>query len=122
MPSSCPQSIIRIHATVPGILRETIERRWSEFGYPGFSPFALELICFDMRKRRDHLITRAFAVETASVQDALDRELVRQYVPGKKKRGLLMQALFCEIRDTGHAPIRGTYAAYRAHVHYSEVL
>ena len=107
---------------MPGILRETLQKRWAEFRYPSFPPFALELICFDLRKRRDHLITRYFADDTPAAQDALDRELVRQYVPGHEERGPLIQALFCDVAETGRAIPRGNYAVYRNRVQYSDIL
>ena len=119
--SPSPKSY-RSHVALPGILRQTIERRWEEFGYPSFPPFALELICFDMRKRREHLITRVFADDTPAAQDALDRELVRQYQPGQKARGPLIQAIFCEVGETERSLPRGDFAVFRSFVRYSEIL
>ena len=73
MSPNSPRVPLRRQVTVPGILRETIQRRMAEFSYKSFSPFAVELVCFDLRKRREHLVTRPFADEPSAVQDALDR-------------------------------------------------
>ena len=89
---------IRRHVGYPGILAETLQLRWSEFRYPSFPPYALELICFDLRRRRTHWITRHFSRETRRVQDALDRQLVAHYAPGAEARGPLVCAAMCENR------------------------
>jgi hypothetical protein len=99
VPSTCSRKFRR-NASLPGILEETVELRLAEFSYEAFSPYALELICFDLRKRREHVITRAFADDTEAVQDALDRELVSQYRPGKDGHGLLLQALSRDVAET----------------------
>ena len=122
MPSTSSHAFVRRNVALPGMLQETIESRMAEFGYDAFSPFAIELICFDLRKRRYHLITQPFSEDNPSVQEALDRELVRQYSPGRERRGLLMQALFCDTAETGRAQIRGSFSLFRRRIQCPEVL
>lgn len=122
MPSTRPPVPRRRHVTIPGILRETIQRRMAEFRYTSFSPFALELICFDLRKRREHLITRPFADDTPAVQEALDRELVHHYQPGYERRGLLLRAVFNDTAEIHREPLRGTYSAFRGNITAPEAL
>ena len=122
MSTVAPTSSVLRNVSLPGLLRETIRQRREEFGYSTFSPFGLELICFDLRKRRPHLITRPFADDSASARDALDRELARQYTPGNERRGLLMQALFGNIPETDRKLPQGSFANSRQHLEYSEIL
>jgi hypothetical protein len=120
-PAPAPKTLRR-HVTIPGILADIVRRRREEFGYDAFSPYALELICFDLRLRHPHVITLTFARDSLEVQEALDRELVRQYVPGHEKRGPLMQALFCDIAETQRSLPAGTYGTHADHVIYPAVL
>ena len=122
-PSSYAQhTLVRRHVTLPGVLAEVVRLRWQEFRYPGFSPFALEMICFDLRKRREHLITATFASDTAEVQDALDCGLAGTYCGGPDARGPLVQAVMCEQANAQREVPRGKFAKWREHVCYSKVL
>ena len=68
--------------------------RWAEFHYTAFSPYAVELVCFDLRKRRDHEVTRPFADLAPRVQDAIDRLIVEHYEPGRdREEGLIAQII-----------------------------
>src|SRR5688500_13628976 len=82
-----------------GILQQTVRLRFAEFRYPSFPPYALELICFDLRRRRPHWVTLPFSRDTRRVQDGLDGELVRHYVEGEEARGLLVCAAMCETAN-----------------------
>src|SRR6476469_2715531 len=119
-PSSYSQRpLIRHRVTLPGVLREVLRLRWQEFRYPSFAPFALEMICFDLRKRREHLVTGTFACDRREVQDALDRNLVASYCPGAEARGPMVQAIFCEEANALRDVPRAKLAKYRDDVYYS---
>jgi hypothetical protein len=99
-----------------------VRLRWQEFRYPSFAPFALEMICFDLRRRREHLITATLASDTMEVQDALDAALAGSYCPGADARGPLVQAVMCEQANGQRDVPRGPFAKWRSHVFYSDVL
>ena len=120
-PVPAPKTLRR-RVTIPGLLANTTQRRWEEFLYPGFSPFALELICFDLRLRVAHEITRRFAAQRAPVQAAIDRLLVRHYRPGPEREGLLIQAAHGRWREPDAAAPPGTFARFQSHVRYSATL
>ena len=40
---------VRKNITVPGLLETTIKQRCAEFGDGGFAPYAVELVCYDLR-------------------------------------------------------------------------
>jgi len=82
---------IRKHITVPGILHEALLSRTREFGHRTFSPFAIDLVCYDLRSNAPHRITLAICNETQSAQDAVDAELVARYRPSQVRNGLLVQ-------------------------------
>ena len=84
---------IRKTVTLPGILAPTVRIRSAEFGYKSFSPYGLELICYDLRTCAKHSVTLQIALDTQSAQDAVDRELVERYRPGRDRDGLLVQLL-----------------------------
>ena len=77
-----PSKSWRVHVAVPGILATAIKTRREEFSYKTFSPFAVELVCFDLRVRRDHVVTLPFFREPIEVQNAIDRQIVHHYRPG----------------------------------------
>src|SRR5688572_9617693 len=81
----------RCHVNYPGILTNAVRTRWEEFDYQAFSPYAIELVCFDLRIRRDHDVTQPFSMDTLAAQDAIDRELIRHYQPDSPRNGLLVQ-------------------------------
>lgn len=84
---------IRKAISLPGILASAIRDRAAEFGYKSFSPYGLELICYDLRTCAKHTVTLEIALDTQSAQDAVDRELVERYRPGRERDGLLVQLL-----------------------------
>src|SRR5436190_1622453 len=112
----------RRHVVYPGVLAETARLRWTEFRYPSFPPYALELVCFDLRRRSRHWITQPFSLDNREVQDALDRLLVRHYAPGAEVSGLLVCAAMCEEANAARSTPTGDFAAARNHVHYSDAL
>ncbi len=66
-----------------------------------FTPYAVELVCYDLRIASKHEVTLALARDTHSAQDAVDRELVKRYRPGQKREGLLVQ-LATGMQDTAN--------------------
>ncbi len=84
---------IRKSLTIPGLLAPTVKRRCRELGYAIFPPYAIELVCYDLRSDAKHTITLELAGETQPAQDAVDREIVSRYRSGKAREGLLMQLL-----------------------------
>ena len=107
---------------LPGVLADVTRQRWEEFRYPGFSPFALELVCFDLRLRVPHDITLHFAQQPARIQAAIDRALARYYHPGAERDGLLIQAAQGAWRVPNHPAPRGDFMKFRDHIRYSETL
>jgi hypothetical protein len=89
---------VRKSITLPGILAETVVKRYREFDCPSFSPYGVELICYELRKCSPHSLTVALAGDNWSAQDAVDRELVRRYRP-KSKRGGLLQELVERVAE-----------------------
>src|SRR5215204_271006 len=65
----------RRHVSLPGVLQRVLHQRYLEFRYPTFSPYGLELACFDLRLRRAHDLTLVFAQAEKRAQEALDRLL-----------------------------------------------
>ena len=81
-----------------------------------------QLICFDLRKRVPHDVTLYLAQEPLAVQEAVDRELFRQYRAGPERNGILVQAACCEIAADARPAPAGSFASMRERVRYSEVL
>ena len=84
---------VRKSITIPGLLAPTVKRRCRELGYPIFPPYAVELVCYDLRSDAKHAITLDLARDTQPAQDAVDREIASRYHPGKEREGLLVQLL-----------------------------
>ncbi len=84
---------IRKSLTIPGLLTPTVKRRCRELGYAIFPPYAVELVCYDLRSDAKHTITLELARDTQPAQDGVDREIVSRYRSGKEREGLLMQLL-----------------------------
>ena len=82
---------IRKNITIPGLLAPTVRQRCAEFGDGSFSPYAVELVCYDLRAAAQHAITLEIARDTQAAQDGVDRELVTRYRPGQPRVGLLVQ-------------------------------
>jgi hypothetical protein len=85
----------RVHVTIPGLLYPSVRQRWAEFDYPGFSPYAVELVCYDLRKRcRRHWLTQPLSRDLPHEQDAVDLQIVNHYRPGlPRDEGLLLRLL-----------------------------
>jgi hypothetical protein len=92
---------VRKSVTIPGLLAATVEGRCKEFGYGGFTPYAVDLVCFDLRMGSKHEVTLALAFDTQAAHDAVDRELVERYRPGQKREGFLVQ-LITRMQDTAN--------------------
>jgi hypothetical protein len=82
---------VRKSITLPGLLAPAVKQRCTEFGHSTLTPYAVELVCYDLRSDATHEITVAIACDTQAAQDAVDRELVSRYQPGQKREGLLVQ-------------------------------
>jgi hypothetical protein len=82
---------VRKSITIPGLLAPTVKLRCAEFGHTIFTPYAVELVCYDLRSDANHAITLEIARDTQAAQDAVDRELVAHYRPGQPRKGLLVQ-------------------------------
>lgn len=89
---------VRKSVTIPGLLTGTVARRCKELGYSNFTPYAVDLVCFDLRMASRHEVTLSLASDTQAAHDAVDRELVVRYRPGQKREGLLVQ-LASRVRD-----------------------
>ena len=82
---------VRKSITIPGLLAATVKQRCREFGHGTFPPYAVELVCYDLRSSARHTITLEIANDTQTAQDAVDRELVVRYRPGQQREGLLVK-------------------------------
>jgi hypothetical protein len=82
---------VRKSITIPGSLALTVKQRCREFGYASFTPYVVELVCYDLRSNAKHATTLAVANDTQPAQDAVDRELVARYRPGQQREGLLIK-------------------------------
>ena len=100
LPPPVRQKTRRVHLSIPGVLASILPTRWAEFHYTSFSPYAVELVCFDLRKRREHTITRPFADDPPPVQDAVDREIRAGYEPFRERDGALIQLIVDRTSDT----------------------
>src|ERR1700731_88272 len=89
---------IRKSITIPGLLAPAVKLRCAEFGHAIFTPYAVELVCYDLRSDARHTITLRIARDTQAAQDAVDRELVAHYRPGQARKGLLVQL----VERVGH--------------------
>ena len=121
-----PQQISTKHrirrASVPGILGDIVRQRWEEFRYPGFSPFALEIVCFDLRIRRAHELSLFLAQQPPHIQDAIDRELYRQYRAGAERNGILVQTINGAPLPPVRVAPRGDFAKFRRYIRFSNTL
>ena len=54
---------VRKSITVPGLLAPTVKQRCAEFGHSIFTPYAVELVCYDLRSDAKHSITLEIARE-----------------------------------------------------------
>ncbi len=82
---------VRKSITIPGLLAPAINQRCAEFGHAIFTPYVVELVCYDLRSDANHEITVEIAHDTQAAQDAVDRELVVHYRPGQPRSGLLVE-------------------------------
>lgn len=82
---------VRKSITLPGLLAPAVKQRCAEFGHSTLTPYAVELVCYDLRSDARHEITVAVSRDTQAAQDAVDRELVSRFRPGQKREGLLVQ-------------------------------
>jgi len=104
-----PQGV-RKTITIPGILVPTITKRFREFGYSCFSPFGVELACYDIRVNAKHSVTLEIALDTQAAQNAVDRVLAADFRPGAERNGLLvlmvdrMKEVATRFRDVGRMP------------------
>jgi hypothetical protein len=119
-PRKSPTEAWRVHTAVPGLLGTAIKERRGEFSYKSFSPFAVELVCFDLRVRRDHVVTLPFYQESPEVQNAIDRQIVHHYRPhSPRNKELLLRILRGEpwLPPVGDF-IEGEFQKCRDHVKF----
>jgi hypothetical protein len=81
----------RKNISIPGLLAPTLHLRMSEFGHRTVSPFAVDLVCYDLRSNAAHTITLAISRDAKAAQDAVDAELVARYRPRQPRNGLLVE-------------------------------
>ena len=84
---------VRKSITIPGLLAPAVKQRCAELDFSTFTPYAVELVCYDLRSDANHTITLQIARDTQAAQDAVDRELVAHYRPGQPRIGLLVQLI-----------------------------
>jgi hypothetical protein len=89
---------VRKSITIPGLLAPAVKQRCAEFGHTIFTPYAVELVCYDLRSDANHTITLEISRDTQAAQDAVDRELVVHCRPGQPRTGLLVQL----VERVGH--------------------
>jgi hypothetical protein len=89
--ASSPKRGIRKNISIPGLLAPALRLRTQEFGHRTLSPFAVDLVCYDLRSNGSHAITLAIARDTQAAQLAVDAEIVARYKPGQPRNGLLVQ-------------------------------
>ena len=92
-----PHRTYRVNVTITAILAALVPVRWREFFYRTFSPYVVELGCFDLRKRVFHWVTRPLADLRVEVQAAVDREIARHYQPGRERDGALIKLIFNRV-------------------------
>jgi hypothetical protein len=92
---------VRKNVSIPGLLAPALRLRMREFGHRTVSPFAVDLVCYDLRSGAPHSITLAISQDTQAAQDAVDGELVARYRPGQKRNGLLVEFVehLAQLRD-----------------------
>lgn len=83
----------RKNITIPGLLAPTVRLRSNEFAFRTLSPFAVDLVTYDLQSGAPHTITITIAEDTQAAQDAVDAELARRYRPGQPREGLLVQVV-----------------------------
>jgi hypothetical protein len=109
----------RLHVSVPGRLRAALVVRMKEVKSLSFSKFVIELIAFDLRRRKPHLITGPIALQSAAVQEAIDRLIVLHYIPGLAEIGGFLEALLKNRIDSaprGNVPAQ-VIVCLKKHVH-----
>jgi hypothetical protein len=84
---------VRKSITIPGLLAATVRKRCREFGDGAFAPYAVELVCYDLRTDAQHTVTLEIALDTQAAQDAVDREITAHYQPSKARTGLLVKVV-----------------------------
>jgi hypothetical protein len=114
----------RMRVAVPGLLGTVIKTRREEFCYKTFSPYAVELVCFDLRIRREHIVTHPFSLEPPAVQNAIDRQIIHYYKPGAPQNWELIERI---LRGEPWLPpigqfVEGEYQSFRDHVRFPSKL
>jgi hypothetical protein len=87
----------RSHVNYPGRLTTVIGERIIELERGNFSVYVIELVCFDLRKRCKHSITGPLFEKSLHVQDAVDRQIIRNYRPFVSRRGEFIQSLVDDV-------------------------
>ena len=87
------KDVYKQNIVLPGVLLLAILRRVAELGRGSLSRYIVELICYDLRRRRQHDLTAPLAHELPEHQEAVDREIDRHYVEGVKSNYARMEQL-----------------------------
>lgn len=89
----CMARGVRKSITIPGLLAATVKKPCREIGGGAFAPYAVELVCYDLRADAQHTVTLEIALDTQAAQDAVDREITAHYQPGQARTGLLVKVV-----------------------------
>lgn len=113
LPDKVKKPTRRVHVSLPGLLDWAAGLRAEEHGYDAVGKYLLELVAFDVRGHREHVVTRPYADDPQSVQDAIARAAIRHHVPGGPRRGLLVTMILGEVPNPplGLTPPRGALSA-----------
>jgi hypothetical protein len=99
----------RSNVVYPGRFATVIGERIIELERGTFSIYAIELVCSDLRKRRNHSITGPLFQKSLEVQDAIDRQVIRNYRPFlPAPGGEFIESLVNDTILNYVAPIRAT--------------
>jgi hypothetical protein len=79
-----PTTVFAYNLCLPGALTSAIARRMEELESGNLSRYVVELVAFDMRRRRAHTLTGPLARRPLNVQHAIDLTIDGHYVVGRK--------------------------------------
>lgn len=121
----CPKPLPRrVMVSLPGLLEPAIRSRLTELSYSSFNAYALELIRFDLRSRREHFVTQPFAMDSVEVQHRIDTMIVQHYTPGlPEPRGALVKLVRSRQLNGGFTEAECLpVSAFRERVNFPEAI
>jgi hypothetical protein len=77
---------------VPNALRETLEKRASDLGYPSLAAYFLSLGMYDLLIAKPHTATADICHLPAAEQDKIHDELARMFADGETLKGSWFEA------------------------------